>query len=102
MQTLGEEVSTASREDEGPMALQLKGYRLATAEILYHMPDHPGLLQAFIWQHYDLAPRFPVLHRFLDYWRCNIEAVLHSVQVGRLQLIEPGSVRPTRGEFLLQ
>ncbi len=102
MQTLGEEVSTASREDEGPMALQLKGYRLATAEILYHMPDHPGLLQAFIWQHYDLAPRFPVLHRFLDYWRCNIEAVLHSVQVGRLQLIEPCSVRPTRGEFLLQ
>ena len=24
--------------------------RLTTAEILYHMPDHPGVLQTFSWQ----------------------------------------------------
>ena len=24
---------------------QLDGYRLTTAQILYHMPDHPRLLQ---------------------------------------------------------
>ena len=24
---------------------QLEGYGLTTATILYHMPDHPGLLQ---------------------------------------------------------
>ncbi|MGH7224968.1 MAG: usg protein, partial [Gemmataceae bacterium] len=24
--------------------LQLEGYRLTTAEILYHLPDHPHLL----------------------------------------------------------
>ncbi len=88
-----------ARETE--MALQLQGYRLATAEILYHMPDHPGLLQAFIWQHYDLAPRFPVLHRFLDHWRQHIDAVLHSVQVGRLQLLEPRRLRHARDAFLL-
>ena len=39
--------------------LMLKGYRLITAEILYHMPDHPRLLQAFVWQELDLAPKFP-------------------------------------------
>ena len=35
---------------------QLQGYGLTTADILYHMPDHPGLLQRFIWQRYDLHP----------------------------------------------
>lgn len=39
--------------------LQLEGYGLATAEILYRMPDHPGLLQTYLWQEYDLCPRFP-------------------------------------------
>ncbi|MGO4816570.1 hypothetical protein AB4156_44485, partial [Cupriavidus sp. 2MCAB6] len=39
---------------------QLKGYGLTTATILYRMPDHPSVLQTFIWQHYDVAPRFPV------------------------------------------
>jgi len=38
---------------------QLEGYGLTTAHILYRMPDHPSLLQSYIWQEYDLAPRFP-------------------------------------------
>ncbi len=41
------------------MALQLKGYGLTTAQILYRMPDHPSLLQSYVWQHYDIAPDFP-------------------------------------------
>ena len=40
---------------------QLEGYGLTTATILYRMPDHPNLLQTYIWQEYDLAPKFPVL-----------------------------------------
>ncbi len=47
---------------------QLEGYSLATAEILYRIPDHPLLLQTYIWQDYDRAPDFPVLHRFLAFW----------------------------------
>ena len=43
---------------------QLHDFRLTTAEILYHMPDHPGLLQSFLWQTYDLAPRYPEWSRF--------------------------------------
>ena len=58
---------------------QLKGYRLTTAEILYHLPDHPHLVQSFIWQELDIAPQFPVLRRFLDFWEQNIDGKLHSV-----------------------
>jgi len=68
---------------------QLDGYRLATAEIVYHMPDHPGLLQTFIWQHLDIAPHYPELRRFLDFWVKNIEAKIHSVTVGRTKIITP-------------
>ena len=49
-------------------AAQLKGYSLTTAEILYRMPDHPTLLQSYVWQDYDLHPRFPKLVKFLDFW----------------------------------
>lgn len=27
---------------------QIDGFGLTTAEILYRMPDHPGLLQAYV------------------------------------------------------
>jgi uncharacterized protein Usg len=71
------------------LELQLNGYRLATAEIIYHLPDHPGLLQTFVWQHYDIEPDYPELHRFLDFWSRNIEGKLHSVTVGRTKLLAP-------------
>jgi uncharacterized protein Usg len=50
---------------------QLEGFSLTTAEILYRLPDYPRLLQTYIWQEYDIAPNFPKLVDFLDYWaRC--------------------------------
>ena len=76
---------------------QLEGYGLTTVEIHYYMPDHPSLLQMFLWQQYDLAPRFPGLNRFLDYWRREIEAVLHSVRVAHQQLIGPTEWRAVDG-----
>ena len=39
--------------------LRLRGYSLTTAEILYHLPDHPALLQSYVWQDLDIAPKFP-------------------------------------------
>ena len=73
--------------------LRADGYRLATAEILYWMPDHPGLLQSFVWQHYDHVPDYPRLHQFLDYWRKNIEATLHSVEVAAIEILSPPRYR---------
>ena len=58
---------------------------LTTAEILYHMPDHPDLLQTFIWQHFDILPDFPALRRFLVYWEKNLDGPIHSVTVCRAQ-----------------
>ncbi|WP_342642462.1 aspartate-semialdehyde dehydrogenase [Rhodoligotrophos ferricapiens] len=55
--------------------------QLTTAEILYYMPDHPEILQTFVWQHYDAAPRYPRLTRFLEFWRTSIEATLAEVRV---------------------
>ncbi len=60
---------------------QLEGFSLATAEILYRIPDHPLLLQTYIWQDYDRAPDFPVLHRFLAFWEKNLDGRLYAVKV---------------------
>jgi uncharacterized protein Usg len=71
------------------LALQLRDYRLTTAEILYHLPDHPAVLQSYIWQNLDIAPQFPELHKFLDFWSRSLDGKLHSVRVGASQLIAP-------------
>ncbi len=80
---------------------QMEGYGLTTAKIFYGLPDHPKLLQTFVWQHYDLAPRFPVLNKFLDFWRREIEGPLHSVTVAHCGLIRPAEFRAVNGELTL-
>ncbi len=84
------------------LALALRGYRLTTAEILYHRPDHPALLQTFVWQEYDLMPRFPELNRFLKFWEGNLDGKLHSVRVAATGIIVPTDLKYARGEFTLQ
>ena len=81
---------------------QLDGYGLTTAEIHYYRPDAPSLLQLFVWQEYDLAPDFPVLFGFLDHWRCEIEASLHSVRIAHGRLIRPAEWRAIDGIIPLQ
>jgi uncharacterized protein Usg len=75
------------------LILRLHQYRLTTAEILYHMPDHPALLQSFIWQDLDLVPEFPVLRKFLDFWNRSLDGKLHSVKVASTGLMSPAEFR---------
>ena len=75
------------------MALRMKGWRLATAEVLYYLPDHPSLLQSFMWQTLDLAPSYPRIHRFLDFWRQEIDAVIHSVRLATGETLAPAKVQ---------
>lgn len=82
--------------------MRLKGYRLTTAEILYHMPDHPGVLQTFVWQKHDLAPRFPELRKFLDFWEREIEGPLHSVKVAVSALVADNDLKHYNHGFTLQ
>ncbi|KAB1072862.1 usg protein [Methylobacterium planeticum] len=80
---------------------QLEGYGLTTAEILYRLPDHPHLLQSFVWQHHDLFPDFPELKRFLAFWQASLDGPLHSVTVAHSRLIRPAEWRAVGAEFHL-
>jgi Usg protein, probable subunit of phosphoribosylanthranilate isomerase len=80
---------------------QIQGYGLTTAEILYRMPDHPALLQSYVWQEYDLFPQFPNLKRFLDFWSHQLDGVLHTITVAHRQLIRPAELKAIDGEFRL-
>jgi uncharacterized protein Usg len=81
--------------------LQLEGYGLTTANILYRRPDHPWLLQTYVWQDYDLHPVFPALKKFLNFWQEKLEGPLHSVTVAHSRLIKPAELRAIAGEFRL-
>lgn len=80
----------------------VKDYRLTTAEIIYHLPDYPDFLQSYIWQEYDMAPKFPVLHGFLKFWTRNLDGKLHSVYVASKELITPGDSRYYDCEITIQ
>jgi uncharacterized protein Usg len=78
---------------DNEFSLRLQGWRLATAEVLYYMPDHPSVLQSFVWQTLDLAPQYPRIHKFLDFWRREIDAVIHSVQLASGETLAPARVQ---------
>jgi uncharacterized protein Usg len=83
------------------LAAQLDGNRLTTAEILYRMPDHPDLLQTYVWQAFDLAPRFPKLRRFLTFWEENLDGALYLVRVANSRLVKPAELGFVDGQFRL-
>ena len=80
---------------------QLEGYGLTTARIHYRLPDFHSLLQEYIWQDYDLAPDYPKLFSFIEFWQEKIEGPLHSVRFTHRKLISPGEWRTVVGEFRL-
>jgi uncharacterized protein Usg len=80
---------------------QLRGYSLTTAEILYRMPDHPSLLQSYIWQEYDIHPDFPRLQDFLHFWMRNLEGKLYRVTVAHRKLIGPTELKLITGDYRL-
>ena len=84
------------------LGIQISDYRITTAKIIYHLPDHVHLLQEYIWQDYDLAPQFPVLLKFLDFWTREIEGKLHSVYVAKKEIITPGDYRFAAWQSTLQ
>src|ERR1700682_696463 len=101
-QTVGMEgtmVSQCSRSKD--LRRQLEGYGLTTANILYRRPDHPWLLQTYVWQDYDLFPNFSALNKFLHFWLDKLEGPLHSVTVAHARLIKPAEIRAVDGEFRL-
>jgi uncharacterized protein Usg len=87
--------------DRSETELMLKGYGLTTAEIFYRMPDYRNVLNTFVWQQYDLAPDYPEMFKFIEFWQTSIEGPLHSVRFAHRKLIAPGEWRHVKGEFRL-
>ena len=85
----------------GDFRKQVLGYGLTTAEILYRLPDHPSLLQAYVWQNYDMFPKFPALKDFLAFWQGKLDGPLYSVTVAHSRLIKPAELRAVDGVFSL-
>lgn len=92
--------ATARRVDPQMLA-QLEGLSLTTAEITYRLPDSLSLLQTYLWQEYDAAPRFPKLEKFLDFWRRELDGPIHSVRVASARLLRPLDLRAA-AEFAVQ
>jgi uncharacterized protein Usg len=106
LRTAGEAETFSRDTTEGNMVSadfrrQLEGFGLTTVKILYRMPDHPGILQSYVWQVYDLHPHFPELRKFLDFWSRELDGPLHSVTVAHAGLIRPAEFRAISGEFSL-
>lgn len=84
---------------DSDFSAQLAGFSLTTAEIIYRLPDYPALLQSYIWQDYDIAPRFPKLKGFLDFWSTTLDGKLFKVTVAHSKLLGPADVRFFDAEF---
>ena len=76
---------------------QVAGFGLTTAHILYRRPDHRWLLQSYVWQAYDLFPKFPELQRFLSFWEKSLDGPLFAVTVAHSKLIKPAELRTVDG-----
>jgi uncharacterized protein Usg len=97
----GAQVDRGAIGETAEFERRLAGSRLLTAEVLYYMPDHPSLLQSFLWQTVDQAPKCPRLAEFLDYWRREIEAVIHSVRVAHGEPLDVPGWRHANGVLRL-
>src|ERR1700749_762794 len=75
---------------------QLEGYGLTTANIMYRRPDHPWLLQSYVWQNFDLFSKFSQFNKFLNFWIEKLKGPLHSVTVAHARLIKPAELKCRR------
>jgi uncharacterized protein Usg len=74
-------------------SVRVEKFRLTTAEILYHLPDFPTVLQSYIWQEMDIQPEYPVLNKFLTFWQNELDGPLHSVRVASKGIMCPLDMR---------
>jgi uncharacterized protein Usg len=66
--------------------LQFLYDEIASIRIYYFLPDHQHLLQEFLWQTVDFAPLFTKTHKFIEFWKTNIEAKIHEIEFAHTRL----------------
>lgn len=50
------------------------------------MPGYRHVINEFIWQLVDEVPNIPRTHRFLNFWKNNIDAVVKDVQISKSEI----------------
>ena len=60
---------------------------LVTLNVYYWMPDYENILQQFIWQTMDVKPKYPRIHKFLDHWHNNIDAIVSEIQISESERV---------------
>ena len=63
------------------MIVLLQPTTLVTLRVVYYVPGTHILAPDFVWQLDDRVPEIPRVHRFLNYWHDNIEAVIRDAEV---------------------
>lgn len=56
------------------------------------MPDYNNVLQEFIWQTSDIVPEIPRVHKFLNFWHNNIDAIINEVLISHSKKADYRSV----------
>jgi len=66
------------------------GSVLVSVNILYFLPDQESLLNEFFWQTLDICPQYPRVHRFLNFWKKEIDAKIKEVVISDTpHLVQP-------------
>lgn len=79
----------------------LSEFQVTTAEITYRLPNQPGRLETYIWQGLDVAPDYPVLSGFLEYWQRELNGPLHSVTIAACEAPGPSDLPMVTREITL-
>jgi len=56
--------------------------QLVMIDVIYYRPQ-THILQEFFWQIDDFTPELPRTHKFLLYWKNNIDAVINTVLIAQ-------------------
>jgi uncharacterized protein Usg len=48
-------------------------------QVIYYRPDYPSIVQEFTWGFDDRVPELYRVHRFLNHWYQNIDAVIADI-----------------------
>jgi uncharacterized protein Usg len=54
---------------------------LVLLDIIYYRPDCPNLVNQFVWEVEDVVPELMRVHKFLLFWKENIEAKIKEIAV---------------------
>lgn len=88
----------AGAQGDADFQKQLAGYSLTTAEIIYYLPDHPSLVQSYVWQEYDDS-KFTKLRNFLDFWNRELDGKIKEVRTANTAMIGPRELKMLDAEY---